>query len=278
MAGNSGDTAIVPDRRANEKGSRSTGVPLILKVQPRIPLHGMNAFCMMNVPNGSSRVLWHPPRPFPLLVHRMNRRLVMCIVAGVIAAGVAWQAALPDEPAAAPIPPTFAEPFARSPVGRAAPDFELKEIAGGQSLRLSSMRGRPTVLAFGSFSCDLFCAQLKKLTDLHAEFGTRANSLFVYIREANHDNPALDAHLRNAPRGADRVASGIALYKIGFPCVDGRESETVREYHGWPERLYLLNSDGVVTWESSIGIGTEGLRLNEAEAKLRSQIMARDRQ
>ena len=35
--------------------------------------------------------------------------------------------------------------------GELAPDFELPEVGGG-SLRLSELRGQPTILHFGSFS------------------------------------------------------------------------------------------------------------------------------
>ena len=35
--------------------------------------------------------------------------------------------------------------------GETAPDFELPQVGGG-SLRLSDLRGKPTILHFGSFS------------------------------------------------------------------------------------------------------------------------------
>lgn len=35
--------------------------------------------------------------------------------------------------------------------GELAPDFELLQV-GGETLRLSDLRGRPTILHFGSFS------------------------------------------------------------------------------------------------------------------------------
>jgi len=35
--------------------------------------------------------------------------------------------------------------------GELAPDFELPEV-GGETLRLSELRGQPTILHFGSFS------------------------------------------------------------------------------------------------------------------------------
>jgi hypothetical protein len=35
--------------------------------------------------------------------------------------------------------------------GEAAPDFELSEVGGG-TLRLSELRGKPTILHFGSYS------------------------------------------------------------------------------------------------------------------------------
>jgi hypothetical protein len=40
----------------------------------------------------------------------------------------------------------------RIDVGSAAPEFRLKELKTGETVRLSSLRGKPVVLAFGSFT------------------------------------------------------------------------------------------------------------------------------
>ena len=40
--------------------------------------------------------------------------------------------------------------------GDMAPDFALEDVAGKQSVRLSSLRGKPVVLVFGSCTCPPF--------------------------------------------------------------------------------------------------------------------------
>jgi cytochrome oxidase Cu insertion factor (SCO1/SenC/PrrC family) len=46
-------------------------------------------------------------------------------------------------------------------VGEPAPDFELPSLEG-EAVSLSSLRGRPVVLEFGSFTCPMFCGHLRR--------------------------------------------------------------------------------------------------------------------
>jgi hypothetical protein len=200
----------------------------------------------------------------------MKRTLVLLLVAGVSIAAFMWWTRIPE---AAPAPETrSAEAFAQMPIGKVAPDFDLPQLPGGRRVRLSESRGRPTVLMFGSFSCDLFCSQLPELERLHREYGDKANFTFVYIREAGHDNAVLDEHMRKFPEASDRVAAGLEIYSVHFTCLDGRDSEVIREYQAWPERLYLLDANGVAVWDSGSGYSASGLRLDEAGGRLRELV------
>jgi hypothetical protein len=64
----------------------------------------------------------------------------------------------PDDPDAPPTAPPSVDPahlhFARSQVqvGDVAPDFELTRAGGVGTVALSALRGRPLVVAFGSFT------------------------------------------------------------------------------------------------------------------------------
>jgi hypothetical protein len=63
-----------------------------------------------------------------------------------------------EDPDAPPTPPPHVDPahlhFARAQVrvGDQAPDFTLSRIDGSGETTLSALRGRPVVLAFGSFT------------------------------------------------------------------------------------------------------------------------------
>lgn len=157
----------------------------------------------------------------------------------------------------------------RSYVGRRAPGLALPDLRTGREVRLDGFRGKPTVLIFGSFSCDLFCTQIDDFLELRRKYEGQAHCVFVYIREAGHGNMALDRFMNDHPGLADRVRGGLDLYKMDGNCLDGRNSRLVERYMPWPERLLVLDHDGIVKWDSMIGIGPGGLRLESAEEELK---------
>ena len=77
-------------------------------------------------------------------------------------------------------------------VGRIAPDLELRRADGG-TYRLSSLRGQPVVLVFGSLSCPLFRTSAPDLNELHERFGDRVAFRMVYIREAHPEGDAWES-------------------------------------------------------------------------------------
>ncbi len=99
-----------------------------------------------------------------------------------------------DKPAAISTPSSSATPKSAeaSPAGAPddkfapgtpAPDFRLKNL-DGKIVSLANLRGRPTVLIFGSFTSPTFRDKVGAFNGLRKEFRNKANVLIVYTREA----------------------------------------------------------------------------------------------
>src|SRR5262245_21104332 len=73
-------------------------------------------------------------------------------------------------------------------IGAPADDFRLPAIQSDRLIQLSEFHGRkPVVLIFASFTCNIFSKNAARLEQLYQAFKNRAEFLFVYIKEAEHD-------------------------------------------------------------------------------------------
>ena len=70
-------------------------------------------------------------------------------------------------------------------IGDLAPDFTLRTHDGKRAVKLSSLRGRPVVLTFGSFTCPPYRALFPGHEPLRARYGDAVDFLAVYVREAH---------------------------------------------------------------------------------------------
>lgn len=114
---------------------------------------------------------------------------------------------------------------------------------------------------------------------LHDEFGSQAEFLMVYIREA-HPSDAWqvssnerDGVVHRSPRDlaerSDLARTCVAELDVGFTAVvDGLDEATDEAYTAWPERIYLVGSDGRVLYKSLPG--PFGFEPDELEAALRA--------
>ena len=147
------------------------------------------------------------------------------------------------------------------PIGAAAPDFSLPGVRDDRPVRLSDFRGRPVVLIFGSFGCNLLCEQAADLERLHARFKDRVPFLFVYVTEAPHINGALPPPYGGAgaadPASAqrERIRKGLAHYGLTMPCVEDCNKEAVAAYGAYPRRLVVVDAQGRVTYDAGVGPG-----------------------
>ena len=191
-----------------------------------------------------------------------------CLASAAAVALVAWP--FGANPRVPPPAPLYSEAWAqrRLPAGLEAPDFLLPAFPGGGEVRLSSLRGRgPVVLAFGSFTCDLFCDSLGRLAELSEAYRGRARFYLVYIAEAGHRLPF------PGPEGGrpDRVRRGLEFFRVPFPCLLAPpDSQAEKDYDPWPTRLVLLDGDGKVALDAGRGTRRPPWDLAGFEACLRS--------
>jgi hypothetical protein len=59
----------------------------------------------------------------------------------------------------------------------------------------------------------------------------------------------------------------VAQLKLGLPCVvDGVDNRVGTAYAGWPDRLYIVGSDGTIVYKG--GPGPRGFSVAEMSARL----------
>jgi thiol-disulfide isomerase/thioredoxin len=161
-------------------------------------------------------------------------------------------------------------------VGDEAPDFELATRDGGSRVRLSSLREKPVVLVFGSYTCPPFRREMPELNRVYEDFRSRVAFYFVYIEEAHATDvwPILsntrDNVLYANPKDmAERlvVANTCATsMKIEFPMlVDDMTNRVDSAYAAWPTRIYVVGTDGRILYKSRPGpFGFEAAPLRAA--------------
>ena len=148
------------------------------------------------------------------------------------------------------------------PLGAAAPDFTLLPAFGDRRIRLSEFRGkRPVVLVLGSYTCPKFRLQAPVLNALYERYHDRAEFLLVYIREA-HGAGSWQSTI-NSREGIDLADAATFEQKRGYTAscvrklklpytavVDPFDNSTEKAYAAWPSRLYLVDKQGRVAFNS----------------------------
>jgi hypothetical protein len=163
-------------------------------------------------------------------------------------------------------------------LGEAAPDFVLKTVDGRDEVRLSERIGpKPVVLIFGNFTCGPFRGQAGNVEKVYARYRDRATFLMVYVREAHptdgwqvESNDRVEVSLRQPRNYDERV--GVArtcsrTLKLGMPMlVDTIDDRVGARYSGMPSRLYVIDRQGKVAYQS--GRGPFGFKPDEMEQSL----------
>jgi hypothetical protein len=103
-----------------------------------------------------------------------------------------------------------------------------------------------------------------RLDNIAKEFGDRVEFLCVYIKEAhptdgsqsppNIDDDVLYTQPTTEDERAEVAAACMLRFNFSFPMVlDNMTNEVEGKYKAMPERLYMLNADGRVTWKCGLG-------------------------
>ena len=98
-----------------------------------------------------------------------------------------------------------------------------------------------------------------RLHDLYAEYGGRIQFLVIYIREAHPtDGWYMGNHDFRDPRTIEerRALAGTCEVRLKYEIptiVDEMDDEVMKAYAAWPDRLYLVDLDGIVAYASGIG-------------------------
>lgn len=169
-------------------------------------------------------------------------------------------------------------------VGRMAPDFTLPTRDGSRRVSLGKFRGKsPVVLVFGNVTCGPFRSRFGLVEDLNRRLGDRATFLNVYVREAHPidgwrmpDNDEVGIEARQPATFAARTAlaevCGKRLKTRMTMLVDGMDDRVGHLYSGMPSRLYVIDKDGRVAYQS--GRGPFGFKAGELEQALLLTLLA----
>lgn len=149
-------------------------------------------------------------------------------------------------------------------VGSRAPNFALRSASSDHLAQLSDLLGkRPVVLVLGSYTCPRLRAQAEVLNGLYERYHNGVEFLLVYVREA-HGAQSWQSTI-NEREGIDlpdpttfeqkRSYATACVRKLKIPfvaVVDGLDRATEQAYSGWPSRLYLIDRQGRIAFNSPL--------------------------
>lgn len=154
-------------------------------------------------------------------------------------------------------------------LGECAPEFSAHTLIADAGISkdpfvLSDIRGAPSSLIFGSYTCPVFRRQSDRMKELIAYHKSAIQFIFVYVLEAhptdgwntqsNKEACLMYSQPINMEERAKIARDWRNAYGFESPIVlDWPDNRINQNYAGSPERLYVLDADGVVTFKSEQG-------------------------
>ncbi|WP_137701093.1 deiodinase-like protein [Marimonas lutisalis] len=154
-------------------------------------------------------------------------------------------------------------------IGQPAPDFSAHVLTedgevSSDLLKLSELRGAPVSLIFGSYTCPVFRRQSERMKQVIDEFENSVQFVFVYTLEAhptdgwNTNSNRADEVMYAQPSDMNERAKVAHDWRTAYSfhsqvVLDWPDDRINEDYAGAPERLYILDAKGVVTFKSEQG-------------------------
>jgi hypothetical protein len=163
-------------------------------------------------------------------------------------------------------------------VGQPAPNFKLRTLDGKETVELAKVVGKkPVVLVFGNYTCGPFCSSYPAVEPIFQRFGSDATFLMVYVREAHPaDGWSMGVDIKQPTTLDQRVSVAEQFFKKVAPSlpvlVDEINDPAGHAYSGMPSRLYVIDTQGLVTYKS--GRGPFGFKVGEMEQALVMTLLA----
>jgi thiol-disulfide isomerase/thioredoxin len=163
-------------------------------------------------------------------------------------------------------------------IGGRAPNFTLSTHDGAKRLSLVQVIGdKPVVLVFGNFTCPPFRAMYQGVEEVYKRFRGQAEFLAIYVREAHPtdgwcmaSNDRVGVRTRQPATYDERVSVASRCHQLLHPSVpllvDDIHDPVGSDYSGLPARLYVLDREGRVAYQS--GRGPFGFKVGEMEQAL----------
>jgi hypothetical protein len=128
----------------------------------------------------------------------------------------------------------------------------------GRAVPISTYKGKPLVLIFGSYSCPSFREHAKGLDELQRRYAAKANFLLVYTKEAHpvggwevQRNKDAEISVPQAKDEAARLAAAkLARTKLGLSmatAVDSMDDQLVAAFDAFPNGAVILDREGQIT-------------------------------
>lgn len=163
-------------------------------------------------------------------------------------------------------PPAHEEYFKDAlKVGVAAPQFSLPAMVEPTDITLSSFKGTPIVLIFGSYTCPVFRGQVQEIYSLYEKYKDKYVFLFVYIREAHPGSKVFIMkdgqevlevihQTQSVEERRVRALQTAETFGLEWPTLIEKEDRAVTQtYAGWPVRFVVLNESQQVVYKGGMG-------------------------
>ncbi len=149
-------------------------------------------------------------------------------------------------------------------VGDSAPDFSLTSLNGDTVTLSEELGDKPIVLIFGNFTCGPFRSQAGNIEKLYDRYRDRAKFFLVYVREAHPSDGWWMSSNQHAGIDLSQPKENSQRREIAATCqqrldlnipflVDSIDDKVGSTYSGMPNRLYLIDPQGIIAFKNGRG-------------------------